>query len=155
MRRCYILRWYSERSACLAAVTPIWLYSVLPFLLAIEQICASYSIAINHVDSTGGAQAVFGCQLIALHSNRLFSEQVSGMAPSPRGGIACTSIGSKIILFGGSDREPSTFDDLWVFDGKSHLVPQHGRNSSESDVSMRPCMHAMHAQRTSSMSGPA
>lgn len=42
--------------------------------------------------------------------------QVSGIAPSPRGGNACVSLGKKVVVFGGSDRAPLTFNDLWVLD---------------------------------------
>jgi hypothetical protein len=43
--------------------------------------------------------------------------QVTGVSPSPRGGIACAAVnGTKFVIFGGSDREPSTFDDVWVLE---------------------------------------
>ncbi|GAX80078.1 hypothetical protein CEUSTIGMA_g7516.t1 [Chlamydomonas eustigma] len=46
-----------------------------------------------------------------------FIPEVTGVSPSPRGGIACTAINStKLIVFGGSDREPSTYDDVWVLE---------------------------------------
>ena len=105
--------------------------------------------------------------------------QVSGVAPSPRGGIACASIGTKVIVFGGSDREPSTFDDLWVLEtGEQTTVTHHESPHSYLHLpcmilvdacgpAMHCCMHelstipprltaAMHAplQRASSMNGP-
>jgi len=42
--------------------------------------------------------------------------EVSGVAPSPRGGLACVAIGTKVVIFGGSDRAPMPFDDLWVLE---------------------------------------
>ena len=44
------------------------------------------------------------------------STQVSGIAPSPRGGNACVTVGTQVVVFGGSDRAPLTFDDLWVLE---------------------------------------
>mmetsp|Transcript_27095 Transcript_27095/g.59195 ORF Transcript_27095/g.59195 Transcript_27095/m.59195 type:complete len:337 (-) Transcript_27095:669-1679(-) len=42
--------------------------------------------------------------------------KVEGLAPSPRGGHACVAVGTKVVVFGGSDRAPLTFDDLWVLE---------------------------------------
>ncbi len=42
--------------------------------------------------------------------------QVDGLGPGPRGGHACVTVGHKVLLFGGSDRVPVTFDDLWVLE---------------------------------------
>lgn len=38
------------------------------------------------------------------------------MAPAPRGAHAMVSVGSKVIVFGGADRTPTAFADLWVLD---------------------------------------
>ena len=61
--------------------------------------------------------------------------KVSGIAPSPRGGLACVAIGSRIVVFGGSDRAPLTFDDLWVLDtGElwvSHETGQQGTGCTQ------------------------
>eukprot|EP00955_Chlamydomonas_euryale_P047117 353590-Chlamydomonas_euryale.AAC.12 len=48
--------------------------------------------------------------------------QVSGVAPSPRGGLACVAIGTKVVIFGGSDRAPMPFDDLWVLETGERLL---------------------------------
>lgn len=37
-------------------------------------------------------------------------------APAARGGHAIASIGSKVICFGGADRSPTPFSDLWELD---------------------------------------
>lgn len=42
--------------------------------------------------------------------------KVEGLAPSPRGGHSLVAVGSKVILFGGADRTPNVFDDLWVLE---------------------------------------
>ncbi|KAJ9534671.1 hypothetical protein QJQ45_002958 [Haematococcus lacustris] len=41
---------------------------------------------------------------------------LDGLAPGSRGGHASVSVGSKVIVFGGSDRAPVTYNDLWVLD---------------------------------------
>mmetsp|Transcript_19607 Transcript_19607/g.54628 ORF Transcript_19607/g.54628 Transcript_19607/m.54628 type:complete len:351 (-) Transcript_19607:613-1665(-) len=38
------------------------------------------------------------------------------LAPSGRGGHCMSSVGSRLIVFGGSDRVPLSYDDLWVLD---------------------------------------
>jgi hypothetical protein len=45
--------------------------------------------------------------------------QVAGEGPGPRGGHACVSLGGaeRLLVFGGSDRTPVTYDDLWLLDG--------------------------------------
>jgi len=42
--------------------------------------------------------------------------QIEGLAPTARGGHACASVGSRLVVFGGSDRAPISYDDLWVLD---------------------------------------
>lgn len=37
-------------------------------------------------------------------------------APAARGGHAIASIGSRVICFGGADRSPTPFSDLWELD---------------------------------------
>ena len=50
--------------------------------------------------------------------------------PPPRGGLAIVSVSTRIVIFGGADRSPTLYDDLWVLetgeslaDGES-VVPQ-------------------------------
>lgn len=46
------------------------------------------------------------------------SEQVhaAGPVPAPRGGHATISVGSKVIIYGGTDRQATPFTDLWVLE---------------------------------------
>lgn len=37
-------------------------------------------------------------------------------APAARGGHAIAGIGSRVICFGGADRSPTPFSDLWELD---------------------------------------
>ncbi|GFR48802.1 hypothetical protein Agub_g10753 [Astrephomene gubernaculifera] len=39
-----------------------------------------------------------------------------GLAPAPRGAHASVAFGTKVLVFGGADRAPVTFNDLWVLD---------------------------------------
>lgn len=41
---------------------------------------------------------------------------VDGLPPAPRGGHACVCLGSRVLLFGGADRNPTVFNDLWSLD---------------------------------------
>jgi hypothetical protein len=41
---------------------------------------------------------------------------VDGLPPAPRGGHALASLDSRVLLFGGADRNPSVFDDLWLLE---------------------------------------
>lgn len=54
-------------------------------------------------------------------------------APAARGGHATASIGSKVICFGGADRSPTPFSDLWELDTGTRLF----LNSSE-EVVLKP-----------------
>jgi len=42
--------------------------------------------------------------------------RINGICPSGRGGHCVSSVGSKLIVLGGSDRAPISYDDLWVLD---------------------------------------
>lgn len=46
------------------------------------------------------------------------------MCPGPRGGHACCAVGHKLVVFGGADRNPTTFDDVWVLDTGEPLDPR-------------------------------
>jgi len=50
------------------------------------------------------------------------SEQVhaAGPVPAPRGGHATVSVGSKVIIYGGTDRQATPFTDLWVLETGEH-----------------------------------
>lgn len=60
--------------------------------------------------------------------------EIEGIRPAPRGGHCVCSVGSKLIIFGGSDRAPVSYDDLWVLDT--------GRYSRKTLVGVR--VYAMH-----------
>eukprot|EP00891_Asterochloris_glomerata_P002816 jgi/Astpho2/2816/Aster-x1100 len=36
--------------------------------------------------------------------------------PPPRGGLAIVSVSTRIVIFGGADRSPTLYDDLWVLE---------------------------------------
>ncbi|KAK9829964.1 hypothetical protein WJX72_008920 [[Myrmecia] bisecta] len=36
------------------------------------------------------------------------------LSPPPRGGHACAAVGSQVVVFGGADRSPTPYNDLWV-----------------------------------------
>jgi hypothetical protein len=63
--------------------------------------------------------------------------QVEGLAPGARGGHAAVAVGSKVLLFGGSDRAPVTYNDLWCLDTskarmlQDHSAAQHNATSVE------------------------
>lgn len=40
----------------------------------------------------------------------------AGPTPAPRGGHAAVSVGTKVILYGGTDRQATPFTDLWVLE---------------------------------------
>ncbi|GLC47994.1 hypothetical protein PLESTB_000047500 [Pleodorina starrii] len=47
--------------------------------------------------------------------------KAEGLAPSPRGAHASVALGTKVLVFGGADRKPVPFSDLWLLetaDGK-------------------------------------
>ena len=46
-------------------------------------------------------------------------------APAARGGHAIASIGSRVICFGGADRSPTPFSDLWELDTGTYLSVPH------------------------------
>jgi hypothetical protein len=48
------------------------------------------------------------------------SSQVEVLSPAPRGGHASVAIGRRFIVFGGADRAPNTFNDLWVLETGAH-----------------------------------
>lgn len=60
--------------------------------------------------------------------------------PAGRGGHCCTTIGNKIFMFGGSDRLPTPYDDIWVLDtGASCLPPLSVNRPSASTSASTPC----------------
>ncbi|EFJ49559.1 hypothetical protein VOLCADRAFT_117258 [Volvox carteri f. nagariensis] len=40
----------------------------------------------------------------------------AGLAPAPRGAHASVALGTKVLVFGGADRAPVPFNDLWVLE---------------------------------------
>ena len=42
--------------------------------------------------------------------------QVPGLTPSPRGGLNAVALGKKVVCFGGSDRKPLVYEDVWYLD---------------------------------------
>lgn len=46
--------------------------------------------------------------------------QAEGLAPAPRGGHACARLGSTLLVFGGADRCPKAYDDLWQLELGEH-----------------------------------
>lgn len=64
--------------------------------------------------------------------------QVDGLAPSPRGGAACTVAGGhQLIVFGGADRSGNTFEDIWTLDIGAKWV--HGSPSAIMDFERHAC----------------
>lgn len=47
-------------------------------------------------------------------------------APAARGGHAIASIGSRVICFGGADRSPTPFSDLWELDTGTCFSVRYG-----------------------------
>ncbi|KAG2435747.1 hypothetical protein HXX76_006943 [Chlamydomonas incerta] len=39
-----------------------------------------------------------------------------GLAPAPRGACCCVALGTQVLVFGGADRVPVSFNDLWVLE---------------------------------------
>ncbi|KAG2451277.1 hypothetical protein HYH02_003883 [Chlamydomonas schloesseri] len=39
-----------------------------------------------------------------------------GLAPAPRGACCCVALGTQVLVFGGADRVPVSFSDLWVLE---------------------------------------
>jgi len=42
--------------------------------------------------------------------------QVEGLVPSARGGASMTVVSDKVLAFGGANRSPTAFDDLWMLE---------------------------------------
>ena len=40
----------------------------------------------------------------------------AGPVPAPRGGHAAVSVGTKVIIYGGTDRQATPFTDLWMLE---------------------------------------
>ena len=53
----------------------------------------------------------------------LVQVQVEGVPPAPRGGHACVSVGTKVLVFGGADRAATPFTDLWCLETGAKVYP--------------------------------
>ncbi|PNW72026.1 hypothetical protein CHLRE_16g685500v5 [Chlamydomonas reinhardtii] len=42
--------------------------------------------------------------------------KTEGLAPAPRGACCCVALGTQVLVFGGADRVPVSFSDLWVLE---------------------------------------
>lgn len=51
-----------------------------------------------------------------LRAIRPLPPQPEGLPPAPRGAHACVALGSRVLVFGGADRAPVSFNDLWVLE---------------------------------------
>lgn len=40
----------------------------------------------------------------------------AGPTPAPRGGHAAVSVGTKVLIYGGTDRQATPFTDLWMLE---------------------------------------
>ena len=69
--------------------------------------------------------------------------QVEGLPPAPRGGHACAALGSRVLLFGGADRNPTVFDDLWVLETGA---PARGRRIARIAMPRAAAQLPQHAQ---------
>lgn len=49
-------------------------------------------------------------------AGRWLAPKIDSSGPGARGGHTLTVVGTQVIMFGGSDRVPVTYDDLWVLD---------------------------------------
>lgn len=50
----------------------------------------------------------------------------AGERPSARGGHAVAVLGSELFMFGGADRSPQAFDDLWRLPLRAYLCDLKG-----------------------------
>eukprot|EP00959_Pyramimonas_sp_CCMP1952_P395594 8288948-Pyramimonas_sp.AAC.3 len=69
--------------------------------------------------------------------------KVSGTAPPGRGGHAACALGKKVYVFGGANRSPEAFKDMWALDtGTCCLMPPfavtHDRNLTPDELRTLP-----------------